>query len=402
MLRRSAEQAGTAGLVLTGGGARAAYQVGVLKAIAEMLPAHVHSPFPVVTGTSAGAINAAVLAAHASDFRKGVRRLERVWGNFRTGTIYRDDWRTVLRTGVHWLASITIGGMGRGNPTSLLDNTPLRKTLLERIRFEDIGKCLEAGHLRALGVTVSGYASARSITFYQCHERRCPPWERSRRVGQPTEIGVEHLMASAAMPFIFPAIRVGREYCGDGVIRQSAPLSPAIHLGADRLLVIGVRNEAPNELPAPGEPVEYPTFGHIAGYMLDALFMDSQVTDIERMERINRTLGHVSDRAARQEIGLRHIDHALVVPSEDIREIARAHAGDFPRSVRMLLSGVGALNTGGRQLMSYLLFEAPYTRALIELGYRDGRARRDRLESLLLGGVRAGESAAGTSGPGPR
>lgn len=374
----------TPGLVLTGGGARAAYQVGVLKALAEFLPEGSGNPFPVITGTSAGSINAAVLASHADDFRGGVARLVDVWANLNTGMIYRDDWRCVLGTGLKWLLSLTFGGLGPNNPRSLLDNAPLRKTLLRRVDFNRIGRCVEAGDLQAVGVSVSGYTSARSITFYQSAEGRFEPWERSRRLGSWTTIEVDHLMASAAMPFIFPAIQVGREYCGDGVIRQSAPLSPAIHLGADRLLVLGVRNEDPNELPGPGEAVEYPSFGRIAGYMLDALFMDSLQMDKERLERINQTVGRVSSQAERKEIGLRHIDCELVVPSRDIREVARDHAGEFPRTVRMLLKGVGAFNTGGLQLMSYLLFEPGYLRALIDLGYRDAQEQCERICAYIL------------------
>lgn len=374
----------TAGLVLTGGGARAAYQVGVLKALAETLPAGSRNPFPVITGTSAGSINAAVLASHADDFRRGVRRLVEVWSNLQTHMIYRDDWRCVAGMGLQWLLSLTFGGLGPHNPRSLLDNTPLRETLLRHVAFDRIDQCVEAGDLQAVGITVSGYTSARSLTFYQGTRERFSPWERSRRVGLASSIEADHLMASAAMPFIFPAIQLGREYCGDGVIRQSAPLSPAIHLGADRLLVLGVRNEDPNELPAPGEPVEYPSFGRIAGYMLDTLFMDSLHLDMERLQRINETVSHVSSRAERRDIGLQHIDCEMVVPSQDVRELARDHAGEFPRTVRMLLKGVGAFNTGGLQLMSYLLFEPGYLRALIDLGYRDAQDQVERIRAYIL------------------
>ncbi len=199
MSRSTTPSKHTTGLVLTGGGARAAYQVGVLKALAEYLPAGTRNPFPVVTGTSAGSINAAVLASHADDFRGAVDRLVEVWANLRTNMIYRDDWRCVMGTGLKWLLSLTFGGLGPNNPRSLLDNSPLRETLLRRVDFGRIGRCVEAGDLQAVGVTASGYTSARSITFFQSLEDRFEPWERSRRLGSRTSIEADHLMASAAV-----------------------------------------------------------------------------------------------------------------------------------------------------------------------------------------------------------
>ena len=373
------------GLVLPGGGARCAYQVGVLKAIGQMLPKLSPNPFPIISGTSAGAINATVLATRARRFRHAVTDLERVWGNFRTEQVFRCDTSTMLKTSGHWLAAFVFGGLGVGNPKSLLDNDPLRQLLQRYINFDGIQHSIDKGYLDALAVTAAGYGSARSISFYQGMSD-LKPWARVRRRGEPVDIRLRHLMASIAAPMVFPPVMIDREFFGDGAMRQATPLSPAVRLGAERMLVIGVRNEAPEPEPGPDDPVPYPSFGRVAGYMLDALLLDGLSSDLESLTRINLITNDAPGRTLEGDFGqLKFIDAMIMLPSEDIRDIALHYLHEMPRSVRVLLRGLGAMNYGGRQLVSYLLFESGYTRALIELGYNDAMARRDQLGDFLRG-----------------
>jgi len=373
------------GLVLPGGGARGAYQVGVLKAIAELLPRRTSNPFAVLSGTSAGAISAAVLASRARSFRTSVTDLERVWANFHSSQVFRCDPATMLKSSLHWFAAVVLGGLGPRNPKALLDNDPLWALLRGRINFDAIQEGIDQGYLGALAITAAGYGSERSVTFYQGSPDR-QPWERVRRKGRSTRIALEHLMASVAVPMIFPPVRIGQEYFGDGAMRQATPLSPALRLGAHRLLVIGVRNEAPEPLPGVDEPVPYPSFGRIAGYILDALFMDGLSSDLENLIRINLILESVPGRVMQGEFGqLHHTDAFILLPSRDLRSIAARHVREMPRPIRILMRGLGALNYGGSQLLSYLLFESGYTRELIELGYEDAMARRDDLLSFMEG-----------------
>jgi NTE family protein len=242
------------GLVLPGGGARGAYQVGVLKAIAEMLPRRSPNPFAILSGTSAGAISATVLATRARIFRAAVNDLERVWANFHCEQVFRSDAATMLKSSLHWFAAIVFGGLGVRNPKALLDNEPLWALLRRRIHFAAIQESIDEGHLAALAITAAGYGSARSISFYQGAADR-EPWERVRRKGRRAQISLERLMASVAVPMIFPPVRIGQEFFGDGAMRQATPLSPALRLGARRILVIGVRGERLDPLPGQGEPV---------------------------------------------------------------------------------------------------------------------------------------------------
>ncbi len=369
------------GLVLPGGGARAAYQVGVLKGLAELLPQDAPTPFPVISGTSAGAINAALIACHAQNFRAGIAYLDHVWREISSEKVFKTGVGTALRTSAHWLFTLLSGGMDRHNPISLLDNAPLRELLREHILFERLEESLDSGALDALAITTSGYTSARSISFYQ-GRNDLKPWHRTRRLGQPVELTLDHIMASVALPVIFPAVRIGREYFGDGSLRQSAPLSPVVHLGAEKVLVIALRNEQPNRLPLEEEAVPYPSLGQIAGYLLDTLFMDSIYGDLERLQRINNTVSRIPAKPG-EEQPLKVIDTMVITPSEDIRDIAQRHKDEFPRSVKFLLRGVGGLHKSGSQLLSYLLFEGKYCRDLIDLGVRDAQAQADKLLEFI-------------------
>jgi NTE family protein len=383
------ERPARVGLVLPGGGARGAYQAGVLKAIGELWTPGAASPFPIVSGTSAGAINAAVLAACALDLASGVERLCQVWSGFTVDKVFRSDAGTVARSGLRALFTMAAAGLGVGrfNPGSVLDNAPLRGLLEGHIRFDAIEQALAAGALRALSVTAAGYTCARAVSFYQ-GVPELTPWRRARREGRPARIGLDHLMASVAVPFIFPATCIGeQEYFGDGAVREHAPLSAAIHLGADRLLVIGVRDEdLASNAPAWSLP-HRPSFGQIAGYLLDALFQDGLYSDLERLTRVNRFVAGGGSGAVRTEDGepFRVIAVHIIVPSRDVREIAERHRRELPWPVKLLLRGLGAGGRRGRQLASYLLFEAGFCNELIDLGYTDALAQRERLRRFLAG-----------------
>lgn len=368
-------------LILTGGGARAGYQIGVLKAIRELLREPRRNPFPILCGTSAGALNAASLAAAADDFGAGVDGLVRVWENFSAHQVYRADPAGIGLSGARWLSTLALGWLTRRAPRSLLDNVPLRGLLASRIDFSRIGRAIDSGALHSISITCSGYSSGQSVSFFQ-GRADIAPWRRSQRVGAPAEISLDHLMASSAIPFIFPAVHLNREWFGDGSMRQVAPISPAIHLGADRILVIGAGRLADESARPKGET--YPSLAQIAGHALSSIFLDSMSVDLERMNRINTTLSLIPD-AVRRDKGttLRPIEVLTIAPSQRLDHLAARHAQALPWPVRALLRGIGAMNPNGGALTSYLLFEQPYTRALIDLGYADTLARRSEVVEFL-------------------
>ena len=369
----------TVGLVLTGGGSRSAYQVGVLLALAEMLP-RARNPFQVIVGTSAGAVAASVLAAEAHHWRRAVAGLERVWANFQSSQVFHVDASHMLRAGAHWVLALISGGMVLSPPKSVLDNSPLRELLGVHVDCSGIRRSIERGHLRAFALCASSYSTGRTVAFFDGIDS-IRDWSRVQRIGVRTQLTLDHLMASAAIPLLFPPIRIGDEYYGDGAMRQVHPLSPAIHLGADRLLIIGVRARRAAGVQVNRLPPIMPTPGEIFGYMLDTLFTDQIYGDLEQLERFNE-LVHAAPQAAR---GGRPIETLMLAPSVDPRELAARHAGEMPRGLRALLRVIGGRDVSGDQLASYLTFESGYTRALIELGYRDAMEARTALMAFMSG-----------------
>ena len=369
------------GLILSGGGARAAYQVGVLAAIAELLPPGAPNPFPVIVGTSAGAINAVTLASGAMDFTAAIKRLTAFWQGFRSHLVLRSDWPGVIHQASRFCLHSLLG-LGARVPVALLDSSPLRELLQERLNLDGIDDAIRRQHLHAVAVTAFGYESGQAVTFYQ-GGGAIVPWLRHRRIGVPTELTVEHLLASSAIPLLFAPVKLDLEYFGDGAVRQSAPISPALHLGASRVLVVGVSgNPRGNEPTAQRSYTgQQPTLAQIGGHMLNSTFIDSLESDIELLERLNQ-FSHLqpADSAAR---GLAPVDVLVIAPSQPIDEIAARHRQELPAALRLFLRGPGATKTSGAGVLSYLLFEAGYCSELIELGRCDALAKREEITRFL-------------------
>jgi len=371
------------GLILSGGGARAAYQVGVLKAISHLLEGQgACNPFPVIVGTSAGAINAVGLACGALRFAEATRHLVEVWQSFHCAQIYRSDWAGVLSQVGRFTLRHLLGLAGK-NPLALLDNRPLADLLREKLDFSGISAAVRAHQLQAIAITAFGYDSGQAVTFYQGRSALAP-WLRHRRIGVPTRLDVPHLLASAAIPMLFAPVKVDGQFYGDGALRQSAPISPALHLGATRILVIGVSgnlSESGGENAATSG--EYPpTLAQIGGHMLGSSFIDSLETDLEVVERLN-LLARLLPEEARSQQGLREVEVLCISPSQPLDAIAARYRHEMPRALRPFFFGPGAMHSSGSAVLSYLLFEPGYCRELIALGFNDALAKRKQLLPFL-------------------
>jgi NTE family protein len=371
------------GLVLTGGGARAAYQVGALRAIAELAPPGAF-PFPVVAGISAGAINAVVLACMAHELRAGVEALRQTWSSLTPDRVFRTGALRLASIGGRWLRDLSGGGLLGGNSINyLLDSAPLGELLADRIPFARMRRHLKSGRLRGVAVSATSYMSGAGVTWFEGAED-IEPWTRSNREGLRARLTLDHVMASASVPVFFPPVRVGEGFYGDGCVRQVYPMSPAIHLGADRILAIGVRH--PRARPGSSDTPEERSLplSQIATVLLNAVFLDSLDTDLERLERVNRTLSLVPDeRLAERELALRRVPVLALRPSRDLGKLAADEYQRFPAMLRYFLKGIGVTETSGSDLLSYLAFEPVYIGRAMELGHADTMARRDEVVAFL-------------------
>lgn len=370
------------GLILSGGGARAAYQVGVLKGINKILPSTMTNPYDIISGTSAGAINGIGLASFADNYRIGVRHLERIWSSFECCQVYRTDFLGVSLSLARLMRTLIIGRRFRNDVVSLLDNTPLNQLLQEVIKFENIQTNIDNNHLHAVTVNCSSLSSGESISFFQGHYS-INNWERPRRKGVRSRLTLDHLMASSAIPMIFPARKIHREFYADGAVRQQAPLSPTLHLGAEKLLVIGVSGES-NKINKVEAIAPYPSPARIMGHMLNAAFLDSMESDVARLTRINRTVSKISQKTKNKEdMELKEIEILEIKPSFSLDEIAGKHAKEMPWALRLALGGSGNTSQSGSGLLSYLLFSKGYCRNLIDLGYHDALARSEEVKAFF-------------------
>lgn len=367
------------GLVLSGGGARGAYQAGVARALGEIAAdLRIEVPFRAIAGVSAGAINAAYLGAFGHDFARGARNLCELWAGLRPDMVYDTSPLSLGRIGARWLRTLTVSPIVGGRPaTALLDTSPLRRLLAENLPFASLHRNIAQGLLGGVAVTATDYASARTVTFYESGGR-VAPWRRRRRISQEVTLGVEHVMASSAIPLFFEPVEVDGSFFGDGCLRNTAPLSPAIHLGADRLIVVGVRRR-PGPQDDVARPVR-PTVARILGVLLNAVFFDAVDYDVERLTSINRMLEVTGMPPAGAPA--RTIEVLTIQPSEDLGLIARDDVANLPRVLQYLLRGMGTPEEAS-EVISYLSFEGTYTRRLIELGYRDGMEVHSQVEAFL-------------------
>lgn len=367
----------TTGLILSGGGARGAYQIGVLKALAELLPADTRNPFPVICGTSAGAINALSIAGRPGLFRQRAKELEAIWSNLRAREVYRADAWGVLKNSVRLGLSLLLGHTfsNDGRPVALLDNAPLRALLESFVQFRDIDAAIDRGELQAVAVTAMDYASGESVSFFQGDR---PGWRRSLREGVRTRLTIKHLLASAAIPTIFPAVDIDGRYYGDGAMRQIRPLSPALRLGADRLFIVGVGDRAERVTP-PNLPSNSPSVPQMINQLIYSAFIDALESDLEVLEVINTLNQFTPTDGVLADFGIDHlrpVEHLVIQPSASISAIAEDCFHELPVSLRVFLRATrSTAEEGAASATSYLLFEPGFCRQLIAMGYRDTLAR---------------------------
>lgn len=363
------------GLLMTGGGARAAYQVGVVRAIYEILGKK-NNLFDVISGNSAGGINSVYLAANAENWDVSTHNLQQLWVNLRPEYVYDLRKRTVTDIGMKLVSGTILAGLTpmAGTVNHLLDTTPLKKLVLKEVDFTHIGRNIRNKNLYGVSLSTTNYNSGSNVVFYEGNEE-VKDWARSDRFSNRCELKIEHMMASSAIPVFFPPVQIGQSWYGDGCIRQTTPLSPCIHLGADKIIAIGVRHPHDQETmkSMAMSPTSNPTIGQVVGIMMNAIFLDSLDSDVERLRRINELIAEGTHRELKQ------VPVLLIRPSRDLGKMSSNITTELPPILRYLLKGIGVSDHEGLDLLSYLAFDESYTRPLISLGYEDAYKMKDEI-----------------------
>lgn len=387
---------GHTGLVLTGGGARAAYQVGALRALAEIVgPGAL--PFDVIAGISAGGINAVAMACGAEDFAAQAERLRATWASLTPDRVYRTGALKLASIGTKWIRELSAGGLiGKTGINYLLDPSPLRDLLASALPVGRMRRHLRSGRLHGVALSATNYHTGVGVTFFE-GAAEIEPWSRSTRIGVRDRLTLDHVMASAAIPVFFPPVRLERTFFGDGCVRMIYPMSPAIHMGAERIVAISVRHLPGTAETARGEAsavTDLMPLSEIAGVLLNAVFLDSLDSDLERLIRINRTVALIPrDRLERSDLELRTIPALVLRPTEDLGKLAADEYHRFPAMLRYLLKGIGATGHAGEDLLSYLAFEPIYVKRVMDLGYQDTLGRRAEILEFFAGARANGERA---------
>jgi NTE family protein len=322
-----------------------------------------------------------LLAAESKSFVNGVIKLNNTWGSFSSDRIYKTNPMSLFLSSLHWLLTLITAGILVKNPKSLLNNDPLQRMLIEAVDFEGIQSNIDKKNIEAIAVTCASYSKRSTSTFVQSNNSNLI-WKKFHREGKNAVINVSHLMASVALPLIFPAKIIEHQYFGDGAMRQATPLSPAIRLGADKLLIITTNETHRDIKPKQKKPI-HPSIAEIGGYMLDALFSDGLYSDLERLDRVNQIVDNNDSSIKTNNKKMKKIDYLVISPSKSINEIAQNNYHQMPLSIRLILRGLGVKNNRNSDLVSFLLFESLFTRSLIELGYEDGIALKNEILDLI-------------------
>ncbi|CUB03444.1 patatin-like phospholipase family protein [Marinomonas fungiae] len=371
-------------LLLSGGGARGAYQIGVLQAVAKLVPQHRSIPFPILCGTSAGALNAALLATCASNFNRGVRDLTYIWSNLTTDQVYQVSRWPIASSITRSIANIFLS-QRNGNQLSLMTNSPLEELLLHHLNLDDVAVSLNQRLIETLAVTAINYSNGNSTTFFQTSNPEISNWNIGRKSGVKQAIKIDHLLASSAIPGIFPARKIGQHYYGDGAVRLGSIIKPAMRLGAQKLFIIGVsdnRQAIEWQQSTNTEDSEQPSIVQVLGHLFNSAFLDTIDDDITHIETLNRVLELVPEDQRPPELALRKT--LIISPSKGLNVLANEHLDSLPRHIQKLLrTASGNQSSNASSAASYLLFTPEYCKALMELGFKDAMWQRDKIEEFF-------------------